>query len=211
MRTPCTLTFRSTLQGVTYHKGLIYLLTYYARLVLVYDGHTLQFLKSLPYPSRIRQGWGLTSNGVNLILSDGSSTVYILSEDFSIVSTVQIIDNEDSLTSINELEWKGDGIVFANVLGSRCIAIVLLDIGAVVGWIDLSGVVDGEVEAMGRRGMLSTRGNVLNGIAYTNGKLLVTGKKWSQVYQVEQGERMTTKSSSFRHCNTGVVQETLFS
>ena len=178
--------------------------------MLVYDSKSLVFLKSLPYPSRIKQGWGLTSNGVNLILSDGSSTVYLLDDSFSIVDKVSISDNDDKLTSINELEWKGDGIVLANVLGSRCIAIILLDIGAVVGWIDLSFLLDEEIQRMEQRGLISTKGNVLNGIAYTGGKLLVTGKKWSQVYHVEQRERMILNSSSYSNCMAGVVRDTLF-
>ena len=97
--------------------------------------------------------------------------------------------------------------LYANVFGSSCIAIILLEIGEVVGWLDLSNVV---VEDKGLRslaGITSTRNSVLNGIAYrkTSKDIIVSGKYWKNVYRIEKDSKQMGLpgdwSSSYDYCS----------
>jgi glutamine cyclotransferase len=122
------------------------------------------------------EGWGLTTDGVSLIMSDGSSRLTWRDPNtFEVTRTVHITDRGLRVKRLNELEWVRDRI-YANVWMTSLIAIIDPASGQVTAWIDLAGL-----KARHREG------EVLNGIAYDpdNNRLFVTGKWWSKLYEIE--------------------------
>ena len=114
----------------------------------------------------------------NLIMSDGSSTLFFLDPDtFSVISTIEVLDGESPITRLNELEYI-QGEIFANIWQTDTIVRIDPETGAVKGWIDLSGLLP-EAER-------TPATNVLNGIAYDpeTDRLYVTGKLWPKLYEI---------------------------
>ena len=141
-----------------------------------WDRATLKPLGSFRYPG---EGWGLTQDGRNLILSDGTATLRFLDPaTFKERRRVRVTANGKPVTQINELEWvKGE--ILANIWQTDLIARIDPQSGAVKGWIDLSG--------LNRLAGGDSVDNVLNGIAYDakNDRLFVTGKRWSKLFEIK--------------------------
>ncbi|MGC9514261.1 glutaminyl-peptide cyclotransferase [Methanocrinis sp.] len=162
-------------EGIALWGDQIFQLTWRSGICLVWDLDDLKIAKTFVYPT---EGWGITSDGRNLIMSDGSSELRFLDpETFRVTRTVEVLAEGQPLKRLNELEYV-EGFVYANVWETDEIAIISPETGDVVGWIDLSGLLTEEV----REGA-----DVLNGIAYDpkNGRLLVTGKLWSKIFEIE--------------------------
>lgn len=160
-------------EGITIFENKIIQLTWRSGKGFVYDKSSFDLLQEFEYPT---QGWGITHNGSALIMSDGTATLYFLDpETFQTIGQVEVYD-EEPVTSLNELECI-NGSVYANIWKKDQIAIINPQSGQLTGWIDLTGINDSE----------KTTENVLNGIAYDqNGdRLFVTGKMWSQLYEIE--------------------------
>ncbi len=124
------------------------------------------------------EGWGLTQDGVSLIMSDGTATLFFLDPDtFQIVDTVMVIYAGEAVDAINELEYIR-GQVFANIWRTDDIIRIDPETGEVLGWIDLSGLLPEEE--------CTHTTNVLNGIAYDPDadRLFVTGKLWPSLYEI---------------------------
>jgi glutamine cyclotransferase len=160
-------------EGLTIYKNTLIQLTWLQHTALVYDKNTLNPLKEFNYPT---EGWGLTSNGTHLIMSDGTANLYYLNpETFQPVKTLQVHD-ENPITQLNELEYiKGE--IYANIWHDRRIARIDPNTGQLKGWIDLSHIVDYNT--------LDPE-NVLNGIAYNpeDNTIYVTGKRWPQLFEI---------------------------
>ncbi len=163
-------------EGITILDGLVYQVTWKENTGFVYSVDDLTQVKSFTYSG---EGWGLTHDGASLILSNGSSTLSFLDpETFQVMRTVDVNYNDTSVPDLNELEYV-DGVVYANVWKTDQIVMIDPVDGAVIGWIDLYGI---------EEHLDSTEGiNVLNGIAYNTetGRLLVTGKLWPNVFEIE--------------------------
>jgi glutamine cyclotransferase len=163
-------------EGIAIHGDRIYQLTWRNRLAVVYDLKTLQYLKTIRYSG---EGWGLTSDGEHLILSDGSSVLKVVDpETFRLVRRISVKDGRRSLDKLNELEFVR-GEIWANVWYSDRIARIDPDTGAVVAWVDLSEVYP--------RRLRRSKEYVLNGIAYDaeHDRIFVTGKNWPKLYEIE--------------------------
>ena len=142
----------------------------------VYDRKTFQPLAEFSY---IGEGWGLTFDGRQFILSDGTSNLRFLDpETFAVTRTVRVTNGNRAVGRLNELEWV-DGRIYANIWKEDVVAVIAPDTGTVEAWIDLSGLLTPEDRA-GRRV------DVLNGIAYdpATKRLWVTGKKWPVLYEI---------------------------
>jgi glutamine cyclotransferase len=162
-------------EGIALFEDRLIQLTWRSGIGLVWDLENLSFVGTFVYPT---EGWGITSDGHRLIMSDGTSTLRFLDpETFGVTGTLEVMAEGAPLPNINELEYV-EGLIYANVWETDEIAIISPETGAVVGWIDLSGLLTGE-ERMGA--------GVLNGIAYDseNGRLLVTGELWPKIFQIE--------------------------
>lgn len=163
-------------EGVTVLGDEVFQLTYTSNLGFVYDKDSFELDRTFQYPT---QGWGLTHDGSSLIISDGSSTLHFLDpQTMQETGYLSVEDNEGPVYNLNELEFI-DGEIYANVWKTSLIAIISPDSGEVTGYIDLSGL---NPDPSRLKGEL-----VLNGIAYDpqTGRLLVTGKCWPYIYEIE--------------------------
>ncbi|HEY0113492.1 MAG TPA: glutaminyl-peptide cyclotransferase [Allosphingosinicella sp.] len=141
-----------------------------------WDRKTFRPVGQFRYPG---EGWGLTQNGKQIIMSDGTAELRFL-EPASLRETkrVTVTDKGRPVQRLNELEWvKGE--IFANVWMSTRIARIDPRSGKVKGWIDLAPLV---AEASP-----GDPDSVLNGIAYDAAKdrLFVTGKNWGALYEID--------------------------
>ena len=166
-------------EGITILNDKIYQLTWKNKLVNVYD------LKDISKPIRTftwpHEGWGITHNGTDLIISDGSANIYFVNpQDFAIKSSIQVRDNIGPINAINELEYI-DGFVFANVYGSDYIIKINPADGHVVGNINLPGLIQQYAT-----GFSPDDNEVLNGIAWDSAskKLYITGKHWPKMFEL---------------------------
>jgi len=129
------------------------------------------------------EGWGITTDGKRLIMSDGTSTLYFLNpETFEEIGRIEVKDGDKPVSRLNELEYIA-GNIYANVWQTDTIAIISPETGQVTGWLDLTGLLT-EADRTGQE-------DVLNGIAYdAKGKrLFVTGKLWPKLYEIKLIEK----------------------
>ena len=162
-------------EGLVLLDGKLYQLTWQENTGFVYDANTLELLRTFNYQT---QGWGLTTDGSALILSDGSNTLYWMDPGtFHVVRQVNVSYQGQPVEYLNELEFI-NGLIFANVYLTDSIVAINPDDGSVVSLIDLSGLRPEQ--------NLTMQGEVLNGIAYDslNDKLYLTGKNWPSLYEI---------------------------
>ncbi|MBS0560325.1 MAG: glutaminyl-peptide cyclotransferase [Proteobacteria bacterium] len=163
-------------EGVTVLGNTIYQLTYLANQGFRYDRATFRRTGGFRYLS---QGWGLTTDGTRLIMSNGSSAIAFLDpRTLAVRGQVYVTDNVGPVGFLNELEW-ANGKLYANVWQTDFIAIIAPSTGKITGWIDLTGL-NPDPKTL-------VYPLVLNGIAYDarTGHLLVTGKCWPHVWEIE--------------------------
>ncbi len=163
-------------EGLTNWGNTLIQLTWETHTALVYDRATFKLLRTFSYTG---EGWGLTQDGKNLILSDGTARLRFLDpETFREVRQVTVRDRGKPVTQLNELEFI-HGQVYANIWHSDRIARIDPVTGKVLGWIDLSGLLP-ESER-------STQEAVLNGIAWDSAheRLFVTGKLWPKIFEIK--------------------------
>ena len=160
-------------EGIAVIGNRIVQLTWQSHKGFVYDRATFDLLQEFEYPT---QGWGITYDGNQLIMSDGTSNLYFLDPvTLNKTGQVQVHDTEP-VTNLNELEYiKGE--VYANIWLTEKIAVINPQTGQVKAWIDLEGVQDLENK---------DPNSVLNGIAYDTNRdrLFVTGKMWPQIFEI---------------------------
>ena len=152
----------------------LYVLTWTNKLAFRYDAKTLTYKATLPFP---REGWGLTTDGRQLIASDGSSTLYFLDKDMKVQKRLRVTLRDRSLQYLNELEWI-DGKIWANVYTSDMIAIINPSNGKVEATVDCRGLLPASLRTKDT--------DVLNGIAVdSDGHVYLTGKNWPRMYRIE--------------------------
>jgi len=162
-------------EGITICRDRVVQLTWQAGVGLVYDRHDLKLLGEFSYDT---EGWGITYDGLRLIMSDGTDTVYFLNpETYIVEGSVHVRDGAAPVVGINELEFV-DGLVYANVWPTDTIVMIDPADGSVRGHLDLSGLL------ASRRP--SGPADVLNGIAWDarNERLFVTGKWWPLLFEI---------------------------
>ena len=161
-------------EGITIMNDRIIQLTWISNKGFVYEKDSFELISEFTYPT---EGWGITNDNSQLIMSDGTSTLFFLDPNtFHTTKQVQVIDKEP-ISNLNELEYI-QGKIWANIWNQDKIAIINPETGNVEGWIDLTGINNENTQDQNK---------VLNGIAYDSEKdrLFVTGKKWSKLYQIE--------------------------
>lgn len=163
-------------EGITAWEDRIIQLTWRENKGFVYDKSSFGLLQEFDYPT---EGWGITHDGQKLIISDGTAVLYFWDpETLAEIGRLAVYDESGPVVRLNELEYV-EGEIWANIWQTDFIARIDPVTGQVVGWIDLSGLLDTAV--------VTQPVDVLNGIAYdaTTGRLFVTGKLWPQVYEIE--------------------------
>ncbi len=166
-------------EGITILNNKIYQLTWLNHKVYVYDLKTLKKLKDLTWN---HDGWGLTNDGTNLIISTGSSDLYFVDpETFKIRKIVGVFDNNSPVGNLNELEFV-NGVLYANIYLSDYIIKIDPVNGHVLGKLDLSGL-----RGKDEKQVNTANENVLNGIAYDSTKksLYITGKNWPKIFEMK--------------------------
>jgi len=163
-------------EGITILGGLIYQLTWKSNIAYVYDLESFDQVASFAYTG---EGWGLTTDGTSLIMSNGSDQIVFRDpETFETTRTISVRDGQNPILQLNELEYI-DGVIWANVWKTGLIARIDTETGEVVDWLDLSAL-DAEVRAV------APDADVLNGIAWVadTGTVLVTGKNWPTLFEI---------------------------
>jgi glutaminyl-peptide cyclotransferase len=162
-------------EGIVVFGDQLFQLTWQSGVAFVYDARTFAPRGEFRYTG---EGWGLTSDGTQLFMSDGTEAIRVLDpETFTVQRVVAVSENGTPVRNLNELEWvKGE--LWANVWTTDRIARIDPQSGAVVGWIDLAGLLPSSLRHGGE--------DVLNGIAYDaeNDRIFVTGKKWSRLFEI---------------------------
>jgi glutamine cyclotransferase len=162
-------------EGIAVLNGKVYQLTWQHELGFIYDVQTFERVGDFKYEG---EGWGLTSDGQSLIISDGTNQIRFLDPaSFRVTKTITVADNKRAVDQLNELEWV-QGEIYANVWHDDKIAVINPETGRVTAWIDLTGLIPAEE--------LQDSEAVLNGIAYdqAGSRLFVTGKRWPRVFEI---------------------------
>ena len=162
-------------EGSVIFDGNLYIMTWQNRVVFIYDAETLEYKSTHRYS---RQGWGITSDGKQLIASDGTANLYFMDGNLKLDRKMLVTLNDKPVMWLNELEYI-DGRIWANVYTSDEIVIINPRTGKVEGVIDCSGLLP--------RKLHSDTTDVLNGIAFNpaDGKIYLTGKNWPKMYEIK--------------------------
>jgi glutaminyl-peptide cyclotransferase len=165
-------------EGITILNSKIYQLTYQENKCFVYDLNTFSKIGEFTYEG---EGWGMTNDGKNLIMTNGSNNLYFRdAATFKILNIVGVSDNNGALSSINELEYI-NGFVFANVWMTNKIVKIDIQSGKVVAQADFTGLLEKYAPDYAKRV------DVLNGIAYDSvgQRFFITGKLWPKLFEVK--------------------------
>ena len=167
-------------EGITLLGDKIYQLTWQNGVMHIYDSKSLKKIDKKHYKG---EGWGLTTDGELLYMSDGTPDIRVLDPaTLEVKRRISVICNGVSLPYLNELEWI-EGKIWANVYTSNYIVIINPESGAVEGVIDLSGILPASEQ--------DSKTDVLNGIAYDSvtKRIFVTGKNWSKLFEIKLIEK----------------------
>lgn len=170
-----TLPDRHFGEGITLLGDRIYQLTWQNGIMYIYDRKTLKKVDTKRYKG---EGWGLTTDGQWLYMSDGTPDIRVLDPvTLEVKRRISVVCNGASLPYLNELEWI-DGKIWANVYTLNQIVIINPENGIVEKVVNLEGLLP-ESE-------YTPTTDVLNGIAYDkeSGRIFVTGKNWSKLFEI---------------------------
>lgn len=163
-------------EGITVLNSKIYQLTWRNGICFVYNYNSLDGEESFSYTG---EGWGLTNDSTNLIMSDGSDKIYFRDPStFGLIRSISVKTSDGfALNEINELEYD-DGIIWANIWGDEFIVSIDPADGTVKNRYDLTGLRSLALED-------NPFADVLNGIAVKDGNLFVTGKYWPKIFEIK--------------------------
>ncbi len=163
-------------EGISIMGDKLYQLTWQSYIGFIYNKHTLNKLSSFSYST---EGWGLTNDGNQLIMSDGSEKIYFIdTATMRETRRIEVYDNHGPVTMLNELEY-ADSLIYANIYCSDYIVAINPANGKVLKIIDMHNLLNSTT--------IKQRVDVLNGIARqpNTGKWFVTGKLWPTLFEVE--------------------------
>ena len=165
-------------EGITIFNNKIYQLTWQSNKVYVYDiDNIVKPVATFTWPY---EGWGITNNGTDLIISDGSANLYFVNpQDFKLKNTVSVQTNLGPVENLNELEFI-DGFVYANVYTTDTIVKIDPESGHVTGIMEFKNLLQpGD--------LVANRTDFFNGIAYDSSSrtMYVTGKRWPKLFEVK--------------------------
>lgn len=166
-------------EGITILNNKIYQLSWQNHKVFVYDPTTFKKLQELSWE---HDGWGLTQNGTDLIISTGESNIYFVDPaTFKIRRVISVSDNNGPVGNLNELE-SVNGAIYANIYLTDYIIKIDPANGHILGKMDLSNLLKKSNAFVD-----VNEGYVLNGIAYDSTKksLYITGKKWPLLFEMK--------------------------
>jgi glutamine cyclotransferase len=163
-------------EGLAAWGSTLVQLTWQSHVAFVYDRFSFRLLRTLHYDC---DGWGLTADSNDLILSDGTAEIRFFDPaTFREVRHIYVSDHGKPIDQLNELEYI-HGQIYANVWHTDRIVRISPETGRVLGWINLSALL--------KPGEVSDPEAVLNGIAYdaAHDRLFVTGKLWPKLFEIK--------------------------
>lgn len=166
-------------EGITQWGDRLIALTWQHQTAFVLDLKSFKLWRKFSYAG---EGWGITRNARELVMSDGTAELRFLDpQTFKELRRLRVTADGRPVTQLNELEWV-EGEILANVWQTDRIARIDPKTGRVTGWIDLAGLLPD-----GQRANVDA---VLNGIAYDAAKkrLFVTGKLWPRLFEIQLGK-----------------------
>jgi glutamine cyclotransferase len=168
-------------EGIVNWDGHLISLTWKSQLGFVFDLSTFRLQKEFHYEG---EGWALTQDGKQIIMSDGTPELRFLNpQTLHETNRIQVTFEGKPVPNVNELEWvKGE--IYANVWQTNMIIRIDPRNGHVVGLVDLTGLLSPAERVEGPDG-------VLNGIAYDakGDRLFVTGKNWPKLFEIRLRKR----------------------
>lgn len=173
-------------EGIALLGDKIYQLTWREGVARVFSLDDFKLIREFSYQG---EGWGITTDGTNLFMTDRTHVMRVLNpETFKSVKMLAVMREDGRpLMQLNELEYvKGE--IWSNVWHSEepevlgkpnYIARIDPATGKLLGWINLDGI---SPEDSNRNPE-----NTLNGIAYDAGgdRIFVTGKKWKKLFEIK--------------------------
>ena len=168
-------------EGIVIVNDTIYQLTYKTEIGFKYSLKDFKKIGDFKYTAK--EGWGMTTDGKQIIASDGTSTLYYYEPGtFKLIKTQDITESSSFSYNINELEYI-NGFIYANQWQSPYILKIDPANGQVVGKIDFTTITD-------RIKGSYPFADILNGIAYdsTTKKMYITGKNWPELYEIQLGQ-----------------------
>ena len=168
-------------EGIAVMGERIYQLTYKSQVGFIYDKSSFEEIQKVYYQNK--EGWGLTQNGEELIMSDGTHVLYFLDPElFTVTRQIEVYNHLGPVSSLNELEYI-NGKIWANRYYTDEIVIIDPQSGKVEGRINLKGIL--------KTGDRRSNTDVLNGIAWDAGsdRLFVTGKFWPKLFEIKLTSR----------------------
>jgi glutaminyl-peptide cyclotransferase len=168
-------------EGMTILNGKVYQISWKNGRAWQYNLEDFKLIKEFQYAG---EGWGLTHDGKNLLMSDGTHIIRVINpENFETIRTIIVFrENGLPLMQLNELEWvKGE--IWANVWQDSKVARINPENGKILGWIDFTEMTKSEVRDPGN--------DVLNGIAYDEktDRIFITGKLWKKLFEIKLKEK----------------------
>ncbi len=163
-------------EGITVLGERIFQLTYTSQVGFIYDKSSFEEIQKVYYQNK--EGWGLTNNGKELIMSDGSHVIYFLDPElFTVNRQIEVYTDQGPAKSLNELEYI-NGKIWANRYYTDEIVIIDPETGKVEGRINLKGLL--------KRADRKSSTDVLNGIAWDEmgSRIFVTGKFWPKLFEI---------------------------
>ena len=163
-------------EGAAIVGDKVYQLTWQNKKGFIYNKSDLRLISEFAYPNVIGEGWGLTYDNKNLILSDGTKNIYFLDvkDPSKIVRYISVAGNTEAYEKLNELEYH-KGFIYANVWQQPVILKINPANGEVVGKFDFTEIAKKHT---------TNSDDVLNGIAFKGDNMLITGKNWDKIYEV---------------------------
>lgn len=165
-------------EGCAVVENKIYQLTWKNKKGFIYDKGSLELLSEFSYPRVMEEGWGLTYDGKHLIASDGTKNIYFLNpnDPSKLVKVISVAGYTEAFDQLNELEFY-KGFIYANVWHRPIILKINPANGEVVAKLDFSEITKKYTD-------IDTE-HTLNGIAFRDKNLLLTGKNWNKIYELK--------------------------
>ncbi|RYZ47366.1 MAG: glutaminyl-peptide cyclotransferase, partial [Sphingobacteriales bacterium] len=164
-------------EGIAVLGGKVYQLTYQTREGFIYDAASFKEVGRFSNPGK--EGWGMTTDGKQLIMSEGTNRLlYLDPATMGVSRTLQVTDDRGDVNFLNELEFI-NGYIYANVYGTPLIVRIDPATGKVTGRMDMSNL------------MAAARNQYpgsmeMNGIAWNEAtkRLYITGKMWPYIFEL---------------------------
>jgi glutamine cyclotransferase len=164
-------------EGIVVLKNKLYQVTYEDQVGFIYDAKTYRKIGQFNYTNK--QGWGMTTDGKEIIMSDGTEVLTFFDSDFKPTRTLTVKEGGYAKENLNELEFI-NGFIYANIWLTSDVVKIDPKSGEVVGRLNFTPV-SYEVKNFHPYAL------EMNGIAYdaANDKIYLTGKAWPKIYEVK--------------------------